>query len=135
MQRVPVFHTLIPHVVCVTFCPCERGVMRLLYKVCKLRELPIFTFVNKMDRPSLSPFELVDQIEREFGMRMAPVLWPIGDGEQFKVRAQTKCLEISYFGYVDPAFSAVPCILVCCDSSLERKALLCIASRTSRRLT
>lgn len=57
-------------------------------KVCKLRELPIFTFVNKMDRPSLSPFDLLDQIEREFGMRMAPVLWPIGDGERFKVRGQ-----------------------------------------------
>ena len=54
-------------------------------QVCKLRELPIFTFVNKMDRPALSPFELLDQIEREFGMRMAPVLWPIGDGERFKV--------------------------------------------------
>ncbi len=54
-------------------------------QVCKLRELPIFTFVNKMDRPSLSPFELLDQIEREFGMQMAPVLWPIGDGERFKV--------------------------------------------------
>lgn len=37
-----------------------------------------------MDRPSLSPFDLLDQIEREFGMRMAPVLWPIGDGDQFK---------------------------------------------------
>lgn len=57
-------------------------------KVCKLRELPIFTFVNKMDRPSLSPFDLLDQIEREFGMRMAPVLWPIGDGERFKVRGR-----------------------------------------------
>ncbi|CAN0030174.1 unnamed protein product, partial [Sphacelaria rigidula] len=55
-----------------------------LRQVCKLRELPIFTFVNKMDRPSLSPFELLDQIEREFGMKMAPVLWPIGDGERFK---------------------------------------------------
>lgn len=38
-----------------------------------------------MDRPSLGPFELLDQIEREFGMRMAPVLWPIGDGDQFQV--------------------------------------------------
>lgn len=56
--------------------------------MCKLRELPIFTFVNKMDRPSLSPFELLDQIEGEFGMKMAPVLWPIGDGERFKVRAR-----------------------------------------------
>lgn len=59
-----------------------------LRQVCKLRELPIFTFVNKMDRPSMSPFELLDQIEREFGMKMAPVLWPIGDGERFKVQSE-----------------------------------------------
>lgn len=42
-----------------------------------------------MDRPALNPFELLDQIEQEFGMQMAPVLWPIGDGERFKV-----CLQI-----------------------------------------
>lgn len=51
-----------------------------------------------MDRPSLSPFELLDQIEREFGMKMAPVLWPIGDGERFKVRMLTQmCRVISLF--------------------------------------
>lgn len=54
-------------------------------QVCKLRALPIFTFVNKMDRPSLSPYELLDQIEKEFGIQMAPILWPIGDGERFQV--------------------------------------------------
>ncbi|CAM9703501.1 unnamed protein product, partial [Discosporangium mesarthrocarpum] len=53
-------------------------------QVCRLRDLPIFTFVNKMDRPALSPFELLDQIEGEFGMKMAPVLWPIGDGPLFQ---------------------------------------------------
>lgn len=66
--------------------PRRFYVYALSNQVCKLRELPIFTFVNKMDRPSLSPFELLDQIEEEFGMKMAPVLWPIGDGERFKVR-------------------------------------------------
>eukprot|EP00904_Undaria_pinnatifida_P005935 jgi/Undpi1/2471/HiC_scaffold_13.g05850.m2 len=69
---------------------------RKLFEVCKLRELPIFTFVNKMDRPSLSPFDLLDQIEREFGMRMAPVLWPIGDGDQFKgvLERETKIVHL-----------------------------------------
>lgn len=69
-----------------------------LRQVCKLRALPIFTFVNKMDRPSLSPFELLDQIEREFGMKMAPVLWPIGDGDQFKVRTNdtTSAVSMAY---------------------------------------
>lgn len=79
-------------ILCLSGCPLD--------KVCKLRELPIFTFVNKMDRPSLGPFELLDQIEREFGMRMAPVLWPIGDGDQFQVNYNPNdfVLKVSYQG-------------------------------------
>ena len=57
---------------------------RQLFKVCKLRKLPIFTFFNKMDRPAMNPFDLMDQIEAEFEMQCAPVLWPIGSGELFK---------------------------------------------------
>lgn len=59
-----------------------------------------------MDRPSLSPFELLDQIEGEFGMKMAPVLWPIGDGERFQVRALFLRERASYFGMVIPSFRA-----------------------------
>mmetsp|Transcript_14365 Transcript_14365/g.43103 ORF Transcript_14365/g.43103 Transcript_14365/m.43103 type:complete len:567 (+) Transcript_14365:321-2021(+) len=57
---------------------------RKLFEVCKLRGLPIFTFVNKLDRPSISPFDIMDQIEGEFGMTCAPILWPIGSGDLFK---------------------------------------------------
>ena len=57
---------------------------RKLFEVCRLRNLPLFTFVNKMDRPALSPYEIMDQIEDEFGLETHPVLWPIGDGERFK---------------------------------------------------
>ncbi|KAG5175270.1 PRF3, plastid translation release factor RF3 [Tribonema minus] len=57
---------------------------RKLFEVCRLRGLPIFTFCNKLDRPSLSPFELLDQIEGDFGLQMVPVLWPIGDGPNFQ---------------------------------------------------
>lgn len=49
-----------------------------------MRGLPLFTFCNKMDRPSLSPYELVDQIQEEFDLESFPILWPIGDGERFK---------------------------------------------------
>ena len=42
------------------------------------------TFVNKMDRPAMSPYEIMDQIEQEFGLATYPILWPIGDGERFK---------------------------------------------------
>ena len=57
---------------------------RKLFEVCRLRNLPLFTFVNKMDRPALTPYEIVDQIEQEFGLETHPILWPIGDGERFK---------------------------------------------------
>jgi peptide chain release factor 3 len=57
---------------------------RKLLEVCRLRNLPLFTFVNKMDRPALSPYEIMDQMEREFQLETHPVLWPIGDGERFK---------------------------------------------------
>jgi peptide chain release factor 3 len=57
---------------------------RKLLEVCRLRNLPLFTFVNKMDRPALSPYEIMDQMEKEFAIEAHPVLWPIGDGERFK---------------------------------------------------
>jgi peptide chain release factor 3 len=55
-----------------------------LFDVCRLRQLPIFTFVNKLDRPALSPYEIMDQIEAEFGLESHPIFWPIGDGERFR---------------------------------------------------
>lgn len=57
---------------------------RKLFEVCRMRQLPLFTFVNKMDRPAMSPYEIMDQIEAEFGLETHPILWPIGDGERFK---------------------------------------------------
>jgi peptide chain release factor 3 len=57
---------------------------RKLFEVCRMRNLPLFTFVNKMDRPALTPYEIMDQIEDEFGLETHPILWPIGDGERFK---------------------------------------------------
>jgi peptide chain release factor 3 len=57
---------------------------RKLFEVCRMRKLPLFTFCNKMDRPALSPYEIMDQIEEEFGLETHPILWPIGDGDRFK---------------------------------------------------
>lgn len=57
---------------------------RKLFEVCRMRGLPMFTFCNKMDRPALSPYDIMDQIETEFGLETYPILWPIGDGERFK---------------------------------------------------
>jgi len=57
---------------------------RKLFEVCKLRNLPIFTFFNKLDRPSREPLDLLDEIERELGLQTYPVNWPIGTGDRFK---------------------------------------------------
>eukprot|EP00554_Chaetoceros_debilis_P007604 CAMPEP_0194073172 /NCGR_PEP_ID=MMETSP0149-20130528/687_1 /TAXON_ID=122233 /ORGANISM="Chaetoceros debilis, Strain MM31A-1" /LENGTH=540 /DNA_ID=CAMNT_0038753147 /DNA_START=273 /DNA_END=1895 /DNA_ORIENTATION=+ len=57
---------------------------RKLFEVCRMRGLPLFTFVNKMDRPALTPYDIMDQIEEEFGLETHPILWPIGDGDRFK---------------------------------------------------
>ncbi|MGY6529917.1 MAG: peptide chain release factor 3 [Cyanobacterium sp.] len=57
---------------------------RKLFEVCKLRSLPIFTFVNKMDRPGREPLELLDEIEQELGLKTFAVNYPVGMGNYFK---------------------------------------------------
>ena len=55
-----------------------------LFKVCVMRHIPIFTFVNKLDRESMDTFELMDQIENILGIKTCPINWPIGCGKNFK---------------------------------------------------
>ncbi len=55
-----------------------------LFKVCVLRHIPIFTFINKLDREANDPFELMDEIERVLGIRTCPINWPIGSGKSFR---------------------------------------------------
>jgi peptide chain release factor 3 len=72
---------------CVLLVDAAKGIedrTRKLFEVCRMRELPVFTFCNKMDRPSLSPFEIIDQLEKEFALECCPMNWPIGDGEDFQ---------------------------------------------------
>ena len=57
---------------------------RRLFEVCRMRHLPLFTFINKLDRPSRTPIELIDEIEKDLGLAIYPVNWPIGTGDEFK---------------------------------------------------
>ena len=57
---------------------------RKLFKVCVMRHIPIFTFINKMDRDANDTFELLDDIEKELGIATCPINWPIGSGKSFK---------------------------------------------------
>ena len=57
---------------------------RKLFKVCAMRHIPIFTFINKMDREARSPYDLLEELEKEFGIGTYPMNWPIGCGVDFK---------------------------------------------------
>jgi peptide chain release factor 3 len=57
---------------------------RKLFEVCRQRGVPIFTFMNKCDRPMKNPLELIDELERVLGIGAFPVNWPIGNGFEFQ---------------------------------------------------
>ncbi len=57
---------------------------RKLFRVCGRRGIPVFTFINKMDRDARDTFDLLDEIEKELGIATCPVNWPIGSGKEFK---------------------------------------------------
>jgi len=55
-----------------------------LFKVCRMRGIPILTFINKLDHPGRDPLELLDEVERILGIAAVPVNWPVGDGPTFQ---------------------------------------------------
>ena len=57
---------------------------RKLFKVCGMRGIPIFTFINKLDRDANETLDLLDEIEKELGIETCPMNWPIGSGKKFK---------------------------------------------------
>jgi peptide chain release factor 3 len=57
---------------------------RKLFEVCRMRGIPIFTFMNKLDRPARDPLSLLDELERVLGIAAYPVNWPLGDGSEFR---------------------------------------------------
>jgi len=57
---------------------------RKLFEVCRLRDIPIVTFVNKMDRDGRDPFDLIDEIEKTLALDAAPAAWPVGAGPTFR---------------------------------------------------
>jgi len=70
---------------------------RKLFEVCRMRRIPIFTFINKMDRPGRDPLELLDEIEKELGLACWPVNWPIGSGDRFRGVIDRRSREVVLF--------------------------------------
>ncbi len=56
---------------------------RKLFEVCRLRDIPIVTFINKLDREARDPFETLDEIEKTLALDTAPMTWPVGSGRDF----------------------------------------------------
>ncbi len=57
---------------------------RKLFEVCRRRGIPIFTFMNKCDRPTMNPLALLDQLEEVLGIQSSPMVWPLGNGPEFR---------------------------------------------------
>lgn len=70
---------------------------RKLFKVCALRNIPIFTFINKMDRETRDPLELCEEVERELGIDTYAVNWPIGCGREFQGVYDREMSRILFF--------------------------------------
>lgn len=68
-----------------------------LFHVCRMRGIPIFTFINKLDRFCINPFELMDEIEKTLGIRSCPMNWPIGENGMFKGVFNRKDSRIELF--------------------------------------
>jgi len=78
-----------------------------LFHVCKMRGIPIFTFINKMDRAGKDPFELVEEIEKVLGIRSYPMNWPIRIGNSFIGIYNRKLMQIELFDSGDHGQSIV----------------------------
>ena len=70
---------------------------RKLFEVCRQRGVPIFTFMNKLDRPARDPLELLDELERVLGIAAYPVNWPLGNGAEFRGVFNRQTKQVNFF--------------------------------------
>ena len=73
---------------------------RKLFEVCRMRKLPVITFMNKLDRHGLDPLELVDQVRTTLDLEVAPLNWPLGMGSEFRGVVEVKSHDLILY---DPA--------------------------------
>src|SRR6202453_558077 len=78
---------------------------RKLFEVCRLRDIPIVTFINKMDRESRDPFDLIDEIEKTLALDAAPVNWPVGRGRSLAGAYDIRRSRLTPLGKDAPTFA------------------------------
>ena len=89
--------------------------------MCRQRGIPIFTFINKLDRPGLEPLELLAEIEDVLGIGSVPLNWPIGDGPDFRGVYDRVLKEVHLFERTDHGSRRAPVRATdLADPALER---------------
>jgi peptide chain release factor 3 len=96
---------------------------RKLFEVCRRRGVPIFTFMNKCDRPTLNAFALLDELESVLGLQCSPVIWPLGNGPTFKGVFDRRSKEVHLFERVPGGKYQAPVNVTSLDDEAVRGKL------------
>jgi len=96
---------------------------RKLFEVCRLRGVPIFTFMNKLDRPSRPPLELLDELESVLGIQAMPLNWPLGDGPEFKGVYDRETQQVHLFERTSLGAYPAPVAVGTIEDDLVRETL------------
>ena len=107
---------------------------RKLFKVCAMRHIPIFTFINKLDREARDPYELMEELENEFGIGTYPINWPIGCGKEFKGVYDRETGNILAFGESHRGQDRIRAVAVPVDLSDPSSADSVIGTRLRSQL-
>jgi peptide chain release factor 3 len=96
---------------------------RKLFEVCRRRGVPIFTFMNKCDRPTRSPIDLLDELEQVLGLQSSPVIWPLGNGPSFKGVFDRRSRNVHLFERVPGGKYQAPVSVTSLDDAAVRSKL------------
>jgi peptide chain release factor 3 len=95
-----------------------------LFEVCRMRKLPVISFINKMDRPGLDPLDLMDQVSKQLNIRTVAVNWPIGEGKEFEGVYDRRTKKVHLFDRVGPGGTdIVPETVVDVDDPVVRERI------------
>ena len=83
-----------------------------LFEICRMKQIPIFTFINKLDRPSMEPLAVLDAIERSLHLHTYPVNWPLGTGTDFKGVIDRRRKQLHFFERVPGGAYVAPVTVV-----------------------
>ena len=94
-----------------------------LFEVCRQRGVPIFTFMNKLDRPARAPLELLDELERVLGLQALPMNWPLGSGPDFRGIYDRETREVHLFERTSGGAYRAPVEVASAEDDAVREAM------------